>query len=384
MKERLYQSIADVFDPKKYDPDWEVRQPQLAANKSQGRKGAEFVGYSNEIKFNGQAPFNLDAMKLEDRLKTFEAFLQPNQPYQAFVPKLCLKQFFAEVMRGNAPLSAYKGVSYNPNLITDGEKLDNVDFFAWAKKVQEKVPDFELTILDASPYQVINQIKDLTIPKDLPDAEFANWFYGIIDQGVENDPQIKENCRLRGLYLRALLGATGVKGNVVSALDIIKRRDPALLRAFEEARQLCGMAKSKSGLLKVNRFVSYRRYGQEFAKTYTPAVVAEALYFMEQNGIKAKLGPTSEVAFDSIIADVMKEKSPYNFFWYSRPFEKKGSNRGGIYVQDQPDIIAQKLRSNTAYGKWMNEVLDPFSKEEGVMDKVLDVNERIRKILTSL
>ncbi len=385
MKERLYQSIADLFDPKKYDPDWGVRQPQLAAGKSRGRKGAELVGFYNEIRFDGQEPFNLDTMKLEDRLKTFEAFLKPNQPYQAFVPSLCVKQFFAEVMRGGAPRNAYKGVSYNPNLVRDGEKLDNIDFFAWAKGVQEKVPDFELTILDASPYQVINQMKDMDVPRDLPDSEFADWFYGLIEKGVEDDPEMKENCRLRGLYLRALLGATGINGKVVSALDLIKARDPVLLRAFEEACEWCGVRRSRSNsLLRVDRFVEYRRYGKEFSKTYTPAVVAEALYFMEQNGIQAKLGPTSEVAFDNIIADVMRDKSSYNFFWYSRPFEKYPIGRRNIYVQDQPDKVAKILEGDGKYAKWMNGILDPFSKEEGVMNKVLDVNERIRKILTSL
>lgn len=334
--------------------------------------------YLNE---GGDIAYDLDEMDLIDRLTTFEAFLQPNQPFQTFVPKLCLRGFFDEVMRGRPPKKAYKGVSYNPRLRIDGEKLDNMDFFAWAKNVQKKVPDFSLTVLDASPYEVINQIPDAKFPKGLKDSEMAEWFYGKIEEGVERDPELQENCRLRGLYLRALMGVSEVNGQVVSALDLIRSRDPELLRSFQDARKLCGMTVSEDGKLNVDRFVTYRRYGQEFAKTYTPAVVAEALYFMRRNGITAKLGPCSEMAFDKIIADCMRSDGGYDFFWYSRPFEKSGNTRNRIYTGDQADTVRKKLTSDPSYANWVNAVLEPFSYEEAVVDRVVDINSRILKLV---
>lgn len=383
MKEQLYQSIADLFSSQKYDPDWNERQPQLSSSKSRGRKNACLVRFLNESEGNGRESYQLNEEELQNRLRIFEAFLQPDQPFQVFVPRLCLRGFFDSIMRDKAPRSTYKGVSYNPNLIRDGEKLDNMDFFAWAKRIQESLPDFEFTVLDASPYQVMNQMNP-RVPSGLRDSEFADWFYGQIEEGVSRNPDIQENCRLRNLYLRSLLGVSAVKGRVISALDLIQKRDPVLLKSFEEARNLCGVWPFGNGDLRVDRFVTYRRYGQEFSKTYTPAVVAEALFFLRENGIAAKLGPLSEIDFDKIIADVMKGRGDsYNFFWFSRPFEKTSTRKNRIYVQDDPDSVRMKIDADPDYGKWMDAILDPFTDEATVVDKVIDINQRIRESLSA-
>ena len=364
----IYQRIADVFES---DGQTELR------SKSGRFRGAEYIRFLNE---KGNKPIGLNEEDLASKQQILEAFLQRNREFKTFVPGLCLKDFVESLLRGQIPDNAYKGVSYNKNLLIDGEKFDNLDFLAWAARLQKTMPDFELTILDASPYQVLNELGDLDWPDDLDEREFPAWFYEQMANGVASSKELGENCRLRGEYLRAMLSATGVKGQLVSALDLIKAKDPTLLESMREARKTCGV-KIVGNKLAVDRPVFYKRNGTEFAKTYTPAVIAEAIYFLRIAGIKAKLGPTSEAEFDNLIAQSIRPECPdYNFFWYSRPFEKSATRENRIYFKDNPDSVKVKL-TNPDYSRWVGDISSDFSDESSVQDRVMDISERVRALL---
>lgn len=369
MKE--YQQIADLLE---VDGQAELRS-------GSGRlKGSEYIRFLNE---RGQEPLNLGSEQLEERRKVLEAFLQRGREFQTFVPGLCLKGFTEGVLRGEFPQendAAYKGVSYNPNLIKNGEKLDNLDFFAWAARLQKEIPGFELKVLDASPYQVLNELGEVDWPEGLSDEEFPAWFYGQIEKGVAASPELSDNCKLRGQYLRAMMQATGVKGEVISALDLIKSKDPILLDSMREAREICG-AKIINNKLAVDRPVYYRRNDSEFSKSYTPAVIAEAIYFLRANGIRSKLGPVSEVEFDNLIAKCIRDKASYNFFWYTRPFEKGASTENRVYFNDSPDQVRTKLK-DPKYSAWVSDITSDFSQESDVSDRVLEIMERVQSLLT--
>jgi hypothetical protein len=373
-----YERIAEVFDPTSFDPDFNIRQPALRAGKR--RKGADYVRYMNEVGPNGgKEPYRLERSELEEKAQVLESFKQNDRAFEVFIPSSCLRGFFDQVMRGDLPQGAYKGVSYNPNLIRDGEKLGNLDFFSWARRVQSVVPDFELTVLDASPYQVINEMGNLVrYPGQLQPYEFEEWFYGMLEKGVSSNGELAENCEIRNRYLKAMLEVSGVKGRVVSALDLIKDKDPQLIEALRTARFLCGVDTPSGGIITVDKAVDYRRYNGTFAKTYTPAVVAEALYFLSNNGIKAKLGPTSEVAFDKLIGKMMRrETDDYNFFWYNRPFEKQGRRDTQIYFGDSEDDVNTKLAKDEGYRNWVSDIVEDMSDESRVEDMVADVSERV-------
>lgn len=367
-----YQQIADLFE---VDGQAELRS-------GTGRlKGPEYIRFLNE---RGQEPLNLDSEQLEERKKVLEAFLQRGREFQTFVPGFCLKGFTEGVLSGKFPQendAVYKGVSYNPNLIKNGEKLDNLDFFAWAARLQKEIPDFKLTVLDASPYQVLNELGEIEWPEGLSDEEFPAWFYGQIENGVAASPELSENCKLRGQYLRAMMQATGVKGEVVSALDLITAKDLLLLDSMREARQICG-AKIINNKLAVDRPVYYKRNDTEFSKSYTPAVIAEAIYFLRANGIRSKLGPTSEVEFDNLISKCVRDKGIYNFFWYNRPFEKDSNTENRVYFNDSPDQVLTKLRE-PKYSAWVSDITSDFSRESDVGNRVLEIMERVRALLTN-
>ncbi len=119
----------------------------------------------------------------------------------------------------------------------------------------------------------------------------------------------------------------------------------------------------------------------DFAKTYTPAVIAEALYFLRANGIKAKLGPTSEAEFDNLIAKSIQPECPdYNFFWYTRPFEKSATRGNRVYFKDDPDTVVVKL-NDPDYSRWVGDISSDFSAELSILDRVVDISGRVRALL---
>lgn len=373
-----YKKMADLFDQNAYDANFGLQQPKLSSSRL---NGTAYIKRLNERKgmFNGD-PYQLTEERLETRYRILKAFVQPDRAFYTFIPALCLRNFFDEIMKGENPQAVYKGVSYNPNLNKNGEKLDNLDFFSWAKRAQEALPTFRLTILDASPYQVLNELGEIKWPQGIREDEFSDWFYGLIEKGVKENPDLMENCQLRSRYLKAMMEATETEGSVISVWELIKNRDPLLLESLEEARRLCEVNLKEGELVQVDRFVTYRRYETEFSKSYTPAVVAEALYFLKKNGVKAKLGPTSETAFDNLIAKCMgQEKIPYSFFWYNRPFERGSNTSNRVYFNDTREDIKKKLERNPSYSLWIDDILTPFSEEKTVNAKVIDLVSRIRK-----
>lgn len=369
----IYNQIGELFAPR-YCRDFNVTQASLQGRGRKGKSGADYVKTVGDR-------LELKDAELEERERVLRAFIQPERRFGTFIPGMCLRGFFASVMRGCAPQSIYKGVSYNPKLLERGERMDNFDFFSWAKRVQEAIPNFELTVLDASPYQVINELGDFPFPDGLSDEAFATWFYEQILEGLDKNMVLRENCRLRGKYLNALLQVSGVNGRVVSAEDLMRSKDPRLLNAFVRAKRLCGLSPSRNGLVNVRRFVDYRRYDTSFAKTYTPAVVAEALFFLDTNGISAKLGPTSEIAFDNLIGEATgAEGQPYNFFWYSRPFEKGSTPENRIYFNDSDDEVQRKL-GGKGYADWLDDVTSNLSEEPLLQDRVQSLRDQVLKAI---
>lgn len=364
---KTYEDIANLLET----------EGQPALKSRGGIRGADYFKFLNEDIKN---PLGLNEEEMKSRQADLEAFLQRNREFKTFIPTLCLKAFVRNLLAGEIPANAYKGVSYNPNLLRDGEKFDNLDFYAWAARLQKKFRGFDLTILDASPYQVLNEMGESDWPSDLSDEEFPFWFYENMARGIESSGTLGANCELRSRYLQAMLEASGVKGKVVSALDLIKSGDPILLESMKEARKTCGV-RVLNNRLAVDRPVFYKRNGTEFAKSYTPAVVAEALYFLRANGIKAKLGPTSEVEFDNLISKAIGAKCPdYNFFWFTRPFEKTATREGRIYFNDSPDSVMAKLQ-NPDYSRWVGDVSSDFSVEKSVFDRVVDIGQRVMALL---
>ena len=174
-----------------------------------------------------------------------------------------------------------------------------------------------------------------------------------------------------------MIKASGITAQYVSTEMILedKKTREELFKALRWALNKCnGIINKKSRLLEIDKFVQYRRYDTEFAKSYTPAVVAEARYF-KQLGINSKLGPTSELGFDNIIRESMRnDKLSYNLFWYSRPFEGKN----GIFMNDSKNVFVEKLNSNPDYAKWVDDVISQFSEKKG-LEGILEIRERIRK-----
>ncbi|MCX6777646.1 MAG: hypothetical protein NT157_02060, partial [Candidatus Micrarchaeota archaeon] len=149
----------------------------------------------------------------------------------------------------------------------------------------------------------------------------------------------------------------------------------------------------------LKRTAQYSRYNEEYQKWYTPLVIAEALYLEKTYGIGAKLGPTSETAFDKLILDSMKEEiivgsftgidsmgfkeSDYQIFWYTRPLERQIAYTDYVFFSDSKDDAARKLKGKPELARWLAEIASPFypgMKQNEGLDAVIALKEKVEEI----
>ncbi|MEK6892148.1 MAG: hypothetical protein AABX25_03110 [Nanoarchaeota archaeon] len=337
-------NIARLFEPKIV---YDAKQPKLAGKK---RGGAEYIAYRN------QNEFGLSESELSEKRRIFEAFFQPGSAYEVFVPSN--KLLFDRVMSGNTPASIYKGVSYNPFLVQYGERFDNLDFFSWARRLQQIIPGCRLIVYDAGMYQLINGMDESRLPRKFS-GTMASSILEELQTALSSNAEVRDNTELRNRYLKAMLETTGVKGEVVDSRKVLTPDNQDFVDAFQETLEYCRDKSTDN--LSISKFVTYKRYGTEFAKSYTPLVIAEALWLYGL-GNDAKLGPSTEVEFDSLIRKAMLEQknAPYLFVWYTRN-PKNTQYSDNLFFKDTPEDIRTKL-ADPEYRKFVGKLIVPFSE----------------------
>ena len=312
-KDQFILSVDKLLNSGRKDPVSGISQPPFATKK---RQGVEYLEYILENGINGKKYGPVYEDSGDEIIKYLSAILQPKRRFDVFVPTLCLKDFVDKVLRGHYPKNIYKGVSYNPHLLEYGEKLDNLDFFSYLCEVREFVTG-ESVIFDASCYHALNLIDvDWISPNVAPAIcqELVRTFF------LNNE--LRENSLLRKEYLLRMNSFSGYQMKIISMADVLT--DPKKIGDFE-SRLTSGLAHCETSVensrLKIRNFVKYRRIDTEFSKLYTPLVLAENLYAREILKCNVKLGPISEVSFDSFISKIQREKSgSMQFIWYTRPF----------------------------------------------------------------
>ncbi|MCK4589042.1 MAG: hypothetical protein KAT77_01245 [Nanoarchaeota archaeon] len=355
-----YEAIAELFKVKKSGID-SVAQPRLGTKK---RKGAKYVQRSNEN------IFNLNQEELKQRIKIFEAILQPGLSYNIFLPQN--KIFFEEVMQGKIPQQVYIGLGYNDKLNVNGERLDILNLFSWAKRAQQGIPELELIIWDASCYQAVNMLDPKKIPAQFS-ADTAQEILGTLGQTLKENSQIRENSELREKYLKAFMSTLDIKGRVIPARDYLTGQETEYSKQFQKCLDFC--RDPSTDQLKIVRAVQFGKIPDRAKVLYTPMEIAEALLLLETYGNDIKLGPTSEKCFDKFIVAAARELNgaQYKSIWYTRPPGKPASyltNDGNsIDFNDSTDIIGKKLE-NQSYRNWLGDVIKPFSTEPSLEDNI--------------
>lgn len=298
--------------------------------------------------------------------------------------------------------ATYKGVSYNPLLLDSGERLDMLDFFSWGKKVQEVEPNFRFLVLDATLYWVVNAVGKMPVEKYCKDAAriAVERFKAELEEN-KVAKQILEASELRNRYLLAMASLfPNGSCQVVSAKDLWYGND-AYLNALQEAVDFVVASRLEGADFKFAKYAQYSRYNQEYQKWYTPLVLGEAKYLYDAYGISAKLGPTSETAFDSLIRKMIgkeecgfypmaempgfypslnRAKDSYDIFWYTRPLERKIPYSEYIFFKDSDSVVDEKLSRNRQLAEWLSEVVKPFVGEVKSKEVAGVINELKNKI----
>lgn len=304
---------------------------------------------------------------MRERREIFEAFFQPGGISQIFIPTN--KLFFERVMRGECPQRMYKGVSYNPFVAEFGERFENIDFFSWAKRVQEKLPGFYFIVYDAGMYQLINEMSEERFPKQY-DEKMAEKILTELQNALRENAEVRNNVDTRNRYLQAILDAGAVRGEVIDARDVLTPDNMAFVEAFQFALGYCRDKASED--FRIGKFVRYRRYEGDFAKSYTPLVIAEAIWLYDIRGNDAKFGPTTERGFDSLIREALREtrKAPYLIMWFTRSNNGIEKYQDNLFFADDPDAVRKKL-SNEPYRRLIKSMITPFSREGALEELVI-------------
>ena len=296
----------------------------------------------------------------------------------------------------------YKGVSFNPNIAEMGERYDILDFFAWARRVQRFEPNFTFFVVDASKYAIVNAMGELSVKAYSKQA--AEEALERLRKELQVNPEaerIAKSAEIRNRYLRAaamLLNESNKPtmpwfGNcrVISADELWDPGNKDYLQSLQKAIDFVAAERVENAPLRIAKAASYKRYGQEFQKWYTVLVLAEADYLAREYNAMAKLGPTSEVAFDQLIRSMMNG-SGYNVFWYSRPLEGREKDSKLVLFSDSNAAVGRKLEENPQLKEWMGEITQPFFSEpigqrepvQGIAGAVNSLRERIGELARKL
>ena len=318
-----------------------------------------------------------DIYEFKQRLRVFNALIQPGSAYQIFSPKI--EDLYYNIMRGEYPEEIYIGLGYNGGLSKKGEKIDILDFLSWAKKVQNIFPKMKLTVWNAASYQVVNlHNKPINY---IYDNNLADSIVSDILDLIEKEDEISHNVSLRTQYIQTIVDLFDLNCQVIQAED--KMKTEQFLNNFQLALDYCRDNNKQN--LEIIRGVN--RPKNCFAALYTPLEVAEALYLNEMYGCEYKLGPISEAPFDKIIFDISRQerKHYYKFIWYSKPPGRPASylksGKKSIYFGDTPEVIREKLEEVT-YRVWLQDVIKPFgnpslSLEENIIKISRLINSKI-------
>jgi|GEM_PF-2948591 len=279
----------------------------------------------------------------------------------------------------------YKGVSYNPLLPQFGERFDMLDFFAWGARVQKAEPLFQFLVLDASFYWTVNAMGRM--PVEVYSKNAAKMLVDALcfelEDGNGVSRLVKEAEGIRNRYLRAVASLLPNGAcQVLSARDLWRDND-AYAKRLQEAIDFVAEIKEEGEPFRFGKCAQYSRYNQEYQKWYTPLVLGEAKYLYDAYGVAAKLGPTSETAFDSLIRSLLGAE--YNIFWYTRPLERKIAYSDYVFFNDTDKAVEKKLSENSQLRDWLGEIssallgrelVEPGEIVGGVNELKKEINER--------
>ncbi|MBU0980764.1 MAG: hypothetical protein KJ709_08220 [Nanoarchaeota archaeon] len=209
------------------------------------------------------------------------------------------------------------GFGYNPSLVTSGERLDMLQFFAGMKRL---TPVNEWCVWDASGYYIINKVPRKKIIKlgDKPKASDLIEVF-INEQDRPKRWEIRENCDLRSSYLQKMLVIAEVEGLYIDSREIFRSQDTGFIDAFSESLEFTSWLRQEKPELYSKVTVSNPNPASSY---YLPLELAETIYLQETFGITGKFGPKTEEFFDEciMIQQIGREKR-YDFAWVPVPPE---------------------------------------------------------------
>ncbi|MBU0666641.1 MAG: hypothetical protein ABIC91_00645 [Nanoarchaeota archaeon] len=238
---------------------------------------------------------------------------------------------------------------------------------------------FELTVFDASSYQILNRMSPDLIPRKYSSCISAEIIEKIQDEFQKSF--LKDNCVLRNQSLDAMMKVFGVQGKVIDAVDLYS--DKKFIDCFQEAIDFC--QDQNTDKLLMLRNVSNMKC--RVKSLYTPLETAEAVYFFDEESIKYKLGPKTESSFDRIIQSFIREerKDNYQSIWYSTPPWRKPSyltgNEQSIYFNDSDVNIKNKLDSDQAYNAWISDIVTPFTSDGSTVERVRQIINSVKEVM---
>lgn len=375
--------IAKIVDGNRCDRNSEVKQSWLIGRRT--KPSLEKSAFYLQSRFQNAGLSKLETQKI---LTTFQAVFQPqNQAQQIFCPTV--KEFLNSILTKEDELkrikdegdevdnffrvepsivpATYKGVSFNPLIPQYGERFDILDLFSWGKNIQRQDKNFRFLIFDASFYWIINVMNENPIKTFSSNSarQLVDFLQEKLDNLKKGD-KIRESAKKRNNYLWAI--SSLFPNGTVQVLDVedLWKDNDAYLKILQETIKFCGKNPKLGDSLKLSQTAQYSRYNQEYQKWYSVLVLAEVVYLQRTYGITAKLGPTTEVAFDKLIKKIIPK--PYQIFWYARPLDKSIPYTDYVFFNDHKDLIVKKIKNNRQLAWWLEELVRPFVSVEEISD----------------
>ena len=389
------QRIAQVVGGGRRIAGTEITQPYLCGKNGKGQP----EGKSASFAYRRLLESRIDERAAGRVLERMENILQRQNCVQEIVVPT-VRGLFDGIVAGEAGLNGaknngacltpvtYQCFSYNPAILKKGERYDIIDSFAWALRVQKYEPNFAFLVLDASKYGIINAMGRPLAERYSREA--ARQAVEALKKGFETNlvaGRIRESSLLRNRYLRAMAklmpgngGAFPSGGAKVISADELWSDNGEYAESLQRAVEFVSQVRTEGMPLEISRFASYLKYGQDYQKWYTPLVLAEADYLSRKYGASAKLGPTSEAAFDSLIRE--SQGTGYNVIWYARPLARSISCDNLVFFSDSDRRVEKKLAASPLLAAWLKEITQPFLENpiENVAKAVNGLKERINEL----